>query len=157
MVGGKDQDQGKMSQGREGRNQGQAGAETRVGVDREAGERRKGRRKGAAAGGDQGAGRRRGRGVKRGNLLLTAKLLRAGASSSRLRRLLLIRWQPEGKSLTRDRRITQPMERSGAYFGRKGTRSYRPKVEMQQITISSPSGFRTGPKGWRSYLTKKFW
>ena len=38
-----------------------------------------------------------------------------------------------------------------------GTRSYRLKVEMQQITISSPSGFRIGPKGYRSYLTKKFW
>merc|ERR1719264_2319095 len=132
-----------MNQGQGRMNRGQAGAERREGEDREANARRK--------------GRRRGRGAKRGNLLLTAKRLRAGASSSRLRRLLWIRWQPEGKSLTRDLRITQPMERSGAYFGRKGTRSYRPKEEMQQITISSRSGFRIGPKGCRSYLTKKFW
>merc|ERR1719264_2333105 len=142
-----------MNQGQGRMNRGQAGAERREGEDREA----NARRKGAAAGGDRGAGRRRGRGAKRGNLLLTAKRLRAGASSSRLRRLLWTRWQPEGKSLTRDLRITRLMERSGAYFGRKGTRSFRLKVEMQQITISSPSGFRIGPKGYRSYLTKKFW
>ena len=53
MVGGKDQ-------GQEGRNQGQAGAETKVGVDREAGERKEGKRKLAAAGEGRGVGRRRG-------------------------------------------------------------------------------------------------
>ena len=75
--------------------------------------------------------------------------------------------------MTRDLRITQPMERSGAYSGRRGmtelllnclhkiyllgTRSYRLKAETQQIMISSPNGFHIGRKGWRSYLTKKFW
>ena len=83
------------------------------------------------------------------------------------------RWQTEGKSMTRDQRTTQHMVRSGAYSGRRGrtelsyywsheiyflgTKSYRLKVEMQQIMISSPNGYRIGQKGWQSCLTKKFW
>ena len=81
MAEGKIQDQ-------RGVTQGQAEAEMRVGVDREADGRREGMTKGVA-GGDQEA--ERGREVKTENLLLTAKLLRAGGSSNRLRKLLLTR------------------------------------------------------------------
>ena len=75
--------------------------------------------------------------------------------------------------MIKDPRITQPMVRSGAYFGRRGrfellsnwhykkhflgTRNYRLKAETQQIMISSRNGFHIGLKEWRSYLTKKFW
>ena len=88
MAEGKIQNQQGVTQGRQGMIRGQAEAEMRVGVDREAGGRRGGKTKGVA-GGDQEA--ERGREVKTENLLLTAKLLRAGASSSRLRRLLWTR------------------------------------------------------------------
>ena len=95
MAEGKIQNQQGVTQGRQGMNLGQEGmirgqaeAEMRVGVDREAGGRRGGKTKGVA-GGDQEA--ERGREVKTENLLLTAKLLRAGGSSNRLRKLLLTR------------------------------------------------------------------
>ena len=95
MAEGKIQNQQGVTQGRQGMNLGQEGmirgqaeAEMRVGVDREAGGRRGGKTKGVA-GGDQEA--ERGKEVKTENLLLTAKLLRAGGSSNRLRKLLLTR------------------------------------------------------------------